>query len=406
MKSTGRRFGKENEMKKVLIFGAVRHAIEKAKELGYETIVIDQNSTLKTIKLADKFKCISFENYDECLQFAKDEEVDGIVNATEYAVLVSSYVANQMNLPGIDFEVAKIAKNKYEIRKKMFENGVTNVPQFFEVESMERLDEIKDKIKFPVILKPASGLGSLNVYKINDLNELYKKMPTVIKESFNEKALVETFIEGQEYGVETFVYNKEVHVLAIMKKNMTPLPYRSELGHQVPSGLPNEIEKKIEETVGQLIKVLGIDCSAVNFDLILSKNNEIYIVDVGARMGGNAITSHIVPLSKGIDHVGNIIKYAMNDEDIELKSKDCKCVVTRILDLSAGTIKKLPDFHKYMDDEVEEIFFEKKVGDEIEDYISDAQRCGLIILKGDDIEELKNKANDIRNKIDEDIIRF
>ena len=42
-------------MKKVLIFGAVKHVIEKAKELGYETIVVDQNPHLKTIELADKF---------------------------------------------------------------------------------------------------------------------------------------------------------------------------------------------------------------------------------------------------------------------------------------------------------------------------------------------------------------
>lgn len=393
-------------MKKVLIFGAVKHAIEKAKELGYETVVIDQNSTLKTIELADKFKCIPFENYDECLQYAKEERIDGVVNATEFAVLVSSYVANKMNLPGIDFETAKIAKNKYEIRKKMLENKITNVPQFFEIESIEKLEEIKDKIKFPVILKPASGLGSLNVYRINNIEELFEKISIVIKESFNGKALVETFIEGQEYGVETFVYNGQVHVLAIMKKNMTPLPYRSELGHQILSGLPSEVEKKIEDTVTKLINAIGIKCSAVNFDMILSNDNEIFIVDVGARMGGNAITSHIIPLSKGIDHVGNIFKYAMNEGNIDLTPKANKCVVTRILDLSEGTIKELPDFDKYMDDEVEEIFFEKKVGDKIEKYISDTQRCGLIILKGDDIEELKNKANNIRNEIDKDIVRF
>lgn len=393
-------------MKKVLIFGAVKHAIERAKELGYETIVVDQNPNLPTKDLADKFKCISFENYDEALNFARDEKVDGIVNATEYAVLISSYVANQMGLPGIDFEVAKIAKNKYEIRRKMLENNVTNVPQFYEIESIEQLDKVKDSIRFPVILKPASGLGSLNVYRVDDLDDLYDKISTVIEESFNKKALVETFIEGQEYGVETFVYNDKVNVLTIMKKNMTPLPYRSELGHQVPSGLSEEIEKKIEMTVEKLIRALGIKCSAVNFDLILSNDNEIYIVDVGARMGGNAITSHIVPLSIGVDHVGNIIKYAMNEGNINLESINKKCVITRILDLDEGIIKELPDFNQYLDEEVDEIFFEKKIGDKIEKYISDAQRCGLIILKGDNLEELKEKANNIRKRINEDIVRY
>ena len=144
-------------MKKVLIFGAVKHVIKKAKELGYETIVIDQNPNIACIKQADKFKNISFEAYEECLQYAREEHVDGVVTATEFAVLTASYVANKMNLPGLDFEVAKLVKSKYEIRKKMQEKYITNVPQFYEVSKIEELYEIKDKIKFPIILKPCSG---------------------------------------------------------------------------------------------------------------------------------------------------------------------------------------------------------------------------------------------------------
>ena len=150
---------------------------------------------------------------------------------------------------------------------------------------------------------------------------------------------------------------------------------------------------------------LKINAGAVNMDLILSEDNEVFIIDVGARMGGNAITSHIIPLSKGIDHVGNVIKYSMGDNNIELEPKFNKCVVTRILDLDEGTIKELPDFSKYYDNEVVEIYFEKAVGDKIEKYISDAQRCGFLVVQGEDIEKIKKKAVDIRNRINEEIVR-
>ena len=392
-------------MKKALVFGAVKHAIEKVKELGYEAIVVDQNPNLKTSELADKFKCLPFEDFEENLKFAKEEKIDGVVNATEFAVLVSSYVANKLNLPGLRFEVAKLAKDKFAIRNKMLEAGITNVPQFFEIKKANEIEKIKNKIKFPVILKPASGLGSLNVYKINSYDELKVKIQEVITESFNKKALIETFLEGQEYGAEVFVLNNKVHLLAIMKKNMTPLPYRSELGHTTPSGLDNETENKIENTIKKLIKTIGIDNGPVNFDLILSKDKEVFVIDVGARMGGNAITSHIIPLSKGIDHTGNIVKFAMNDKNINLKPATNKCVVTRILNLDEGIIKKLPDFSKYIDNEVAEIIFEKREGDRIEKYVSDAQRCGLIILVGEDTEHLQKKAESIRMSINKDIER-
>lgn len=392
-------------MKKVLIFGAVKHAIEKAKELGYEVILVDQNPNIKWIELADKFKCIPFENFEENLKFAIENEVDGIVNATDFAVLVSSYVAERIGLPGLSYEAAKIAKNKFEIRKIMQEKNITNVAQFFEISQLNQVYDIKDKINFPIILKPCSGLGSLFVYKINNYEDLVSKVPEVLEGSFNGKALIETFIEGQEYGVESFVYNNVVNVLAIMKKNMTQLPYRSELGHSIPSELPIEIENKIKEVVSNLIKAIGINQGAVNMDLILTSDNIIYVVDVGARMGGNAISSHIIPNGTGIDHVGNVVKLAMKDDTIDITPKYNKCVATRILNLDEGIIKGLPDFSEFFDDDVIEICFEKKVGDMIEKYISDAQRCGFVVVKGDDITATKQKALMLRNKINESIIR-
>ena len=392
-------------MKKVLIFGAVKHAIEKAKELGYEVILVDQNPNIKCIELADRFKCIPFEDFEENLKFAEENKIDGVVNATDFAVLVSSYVAEKMNLPGLNFEAAKIAKNKYEIRKMMQEKNITNVSQFFEVSEISEIYELKDKIVFPVILKPCSGLGSLFVYKIDNYEDLINKIPEVIEGSFNGKALIETFIVGQEYGVESFVYNNIVTVLAILKKNMTQLPYRSELGHSIPSELPIEIENKIKDVVKNLINAIGINQGAVNMDLILTEKNEVYVVDVGARMGGNAISSHIIPNGMGIDHVGNVVKIAMQDDSIDLIPKFHKCVSTRILNLDEGVIKELPDFSKLYDENVVEICFEKKVGDTIEKYVSDAQRCGFIVVKGEDIAATKQKALMLRNKINESILR-
>lgn len=393
-------------MKRILIFGAVKHVIEKAKELNYKVYVIEQNPNLKGMENIDELKCISFDEFDKCLEYAREIKADGIVNATDYAVLVSSYVANKMDLLGLDLKVAKLAKNKYEIRKKMMEKGITNVPQFYEINDENEILKIKDDITFPVIIKPCSGLGSLHVYKINNFEELQKKLPEVLQGSFNGKALIETFIIGQEYGVESFVYNGKVHVLAIMKKAMTQLPYRSELGHSIPSELSEQVEEKIKNEVEKLINAIGITAGPINMDMILSEDNKVYIVDVGARMGGNAITSHIIPISTGIDHVGNIIKLAMNDGEIDLVPKYHRSVATRILDLDEGIIKKLPDFSKYYDDEnVKEICFEKKVGDKIEKYISDAQRCGFIVVTGKDIIETKERALELRNKINRDIVR-
>ena len=38
-------------------------------------------------------------------------------------------------------------------------------------------------------------------------------------------------------------------------------------------------------------------------DVLVTKDNRICIVDIGARMGGNLIGSHIIPLGTGIDYI-------------------------------------------------------------------------------------------------------
>ena len=60
-----------------------------------------------------------------CLQFAQEEQIDGVLTAaTDYGVLTAAYIAEHMGLPGLNYESAKLIKNKYLVRKKLFENHV------------------------------------------------------------------------------------------------------------------------------------------------------------------------------------------------------------------------------------------------------------------------------------------
>ena len=87
------------------------------------------------------------------------------------------------------------------------------------------------------------------------------------RNSVTGKVLIEDFVFGTEYGVESFVYQGQVHVMGILGKNMTPPPIYAELGHFYPSQLPTE--PYIEEVVKTAIRSLGINFGAVNMDIIV-----------------------------------------------------------------------------------------------------------------------------------------
>lgn len=392
-------------MKKIVVFGAVKSVLKRAKELGYETFVIEANPNLSKCEFMDHFKCIGFDQYEECLEYIKTINVDGIVNATEFAVIVAAYVTEKLGLPGMKLETAKMVKDKYLVRKVLNQKGIKSIPQFFEIKDIIELEKIKDDISFPVIIKPAMGLGSLFVYKIENYEQLKDKCLNVLENSFNKKALIETYIQGKEYGAESFVYQDEIHVLAIMEKLMTNTQYCVELGHNTPPDISSELKANIENEVKKIIRALDLTYGPVNMDIIINEEGKVYIVDIGARMGGNAINTHIIPNYIGVDHVGNTIKLALNENTIDLDPKFEHFIATRQLDLKPGKIVKVPDFSKLNGEDIIDICFEKKQGDIIKEYTSNADRAGFIVVKGKDIQDAKTRALELRNCIDDLIER-
>ena len=49
-------------------------------------------------------------------------------------------------------------------------------------------------------------------------------------------------------------------------------------------------------------------------DVLVTEEGNVHIVDIGARMGGNLIGSHIIPLGTGIDYVANMIKASVREK--------------------------------------------------------------------------------------------
>lgn len=396
-------------MKKVLIIGAgmlQAYVIQKAKEMGYYVLTIDMDSNAIGFQYADEYEVINIVNQEECLQYAKKKKIDGVLTAaTDYGVLTTSYIARELKLNGLDYNVAKIIKNKYEVRKIMAQQKVDDTAQFFEVKTEKELNNICNEINFPVIVKPVDGSGSKGVSKAKNKEELLDIYNIASKQSLSHKVLIETFIIGQEYGVESFVLNGNVNILGIMKKHMTKPPYYAELGHSLPAGISSDLRKKIEKVVTNTINALNINFGSVNMDLLVTSDEKVYIVDIGCRMGGNLIGSHVIPYSTGIEYMENIIRACVGDE-LDFQPKLEKCISTRILALTPGIVKELPDFNKYMEDKrIKYIFCKLKKGEKIETYRNNLDGCGYVVVEASTIEEAERLAEEIKQKIDKDIKR-
>lgn len=372
--------------------------------MGFYTIAIDKNPNSVGFRYADEYEVVDIVDQDACLEYARFKRIDGVITAaTDYGVLSAAYVAQELNLPGLDYEVAKIIKNKYLIRRNFFKNQIDDINQYFEIENIDELNELKDKITFPVIVKPCDGSGSKAIKKVDKFGELVSACRDAINTSIIGKALIEDFVDGKEFGVESFVYNGKVYVLGIMGKQMTCPPAYAELGHYIPSGSP--VEDKIKRVVIQAIKSLGINFGSVNMDVLVTQDGDVCIIDIGARMGGNLIGSHIIPLSTGIDYMGIIIKSAVGIP-VELGSPIINtAVATKILALSPGTVKKLPDFEIIKKKCKVQIYHHLKTGSEIRKYHNNLDGYGYIVSVSSNREKAIIQAKKAKDLLDKGIIR-
>ncbi|GMA06948.1 hypothetical protein GCM10025886_00990 [Tetragenococcus halophilus subsp. flandriensis] len=396
-------------MKKILVIGAgflQTFVIKKAKELGYYVFSVDGNPNAEGFKYSDDYKHVDITDEQTCLEYAKGKYIDGVITAaTDFGVLTASYIAQEMGLPGLNYSSAKLVKNKYYVRQCFYEHNIDDTEQSIEITKNTDIVSLSDKIQLPVMVKPCDGSGSRGASKVSKAKELKDACDFAIKNSVTQKAEIETFITGREYGIESFVENGNVHIMSILKKRMTMPPYYAELGHAIPSGLTSEIEEKIKNCVFRAIKTLNINFGAVNMDLIITTNGKIHIVDVGARMGGNLIGSHIIRLGTGVDYLANLIKATVGDVvDLRIIQTPTN-VVTRLLTLMPGKVLSLPNMQEISTKYNVEIQHHLHVRDSITEYHTNLDGCGYVVSVADNMSEAFDKAEIAKDAIDAGIIR-
>ena len=383
-----------------------KYVISKAKDLGYYVLCLDADPNAVGFKIADEYAVINIVDEDACLAYAREKQVDGVLTAaTDFSVLTMSHIAEVLHLPGINYNSAKIIKNKALVRKRLFEANADDTSISYEIDSLEDIADILPKIKFPVMMKPVDGSGSRGASKVEKTEDFVKAAEFAMNGSITHRAVAEPFIEGKEYGVESFVDNGVIHVLGVMQKDMTEPPYYAELGHAIPSGLTPELETKVKSCVYRAIFALGVNHGSVNMDLLITNEGNVHIVDVGARMGGNLIGSHIIPMGTGIDYMGNMIRAAVGDTTNWKPEWQPKPVATRLLALTPGRIKKLPNFDKMAAECNVLIEHHLYVGDTITPYRTNLDGCGYVVASNLDVNLSIEQAAEVRSLIDKSIER-
>ncbi|MDU5341626.1 ATP-grasp domain-containing protein [Anaerococcus vaginalis] len=335
-------------MKKIMILGASIlqvPAIEKAIDMGLEVIAVDIDSNALGFKIPDvKKEIISTIDIESVMSAAKKHNIDAIMTlASDMPIMTVAKVSKKLGLVGVDLDTAIKATNKSKMRESLKNFGVP-VPLFYKVDSLDKCIKAVNKIKdkgYKCILKPADNSGSRGIVLLPDFNEKtiniaynYSK-----NNSRNKIVMVEEFMEGPEVSVETISVDGKCNIIQITDKITTGAPYFVEMGHSQPSQLSDSIKDKIKEITIAANKAIGIISGPSHTEIKITQNGP-KIVEIGARLGGDNITTHLTPLSTGVDMVESCIKIALGEKP-DIRIKYDKASAIRYFNQSHGRIKSI-----------------------------------------------------------------
>ncbi len=376
-------------MKKVLIIGASilqLPAIQKAKELGYHVAVADYNPNAIGIPYADEYFNVSTIDIDGVVKVAQDFKPDGIMTlATDMPMRAVARACEACGLPSISYETAVKATDKGEMIK-VFEAYDVEHPWYFIATDKVVFDGLIDRIMYPCIMKPTDNSGSRGVVLCHDVEELNREYEYTRAESRGGAIIIEEYLQGPEFSIEVMVVDGEPHVLQITDKLTTGAPHFVEMGHSQPTRQPENVQKQIRDLAVRACKAVGISNGPAHVEMILTASGP-KMVELGARMGGDCITTHLVPLSTGIDMVGSTIKLACG-EKIDIEPKIHKGSAIRYFKTRCGVIKSITGIEEAKRIAgVKEISIVHQIGETVGEIGSSADRVGFVIAQATTAEE-------------------
>ena len=385
-------------MKKLMILGASilqLPAIKKAKEMGLYTIAVDMDKDAIGFKYSDKNYQVSTVDIDGVLEVVKKEKPDGIMTlATDKPVYTIAKVSEYMGYNIMSVDTAIRVTNKAKMRQALKDKNVP-IPEFYVVSDYKEYIRATKNFEERFIVKPVDSSGSRGIYLINDKNDkndVEKAFLHSKQFSSTGEVLVEEFMTGPEVSVETLTVNGQTIIIAITDKVTSGAPFFVEKGHAMPSQLNEDVKVQISNVAIKAIDALGIIEGPSHTEIKVTESGP-KIVEVGARLGGDNITTELVPLSTGIDMVEKCIEISLKRK-VSIPQPADRAAAIRYFDSSSGILTKVEGIDKAKEViGVEKVFLYKEVNEKINDIESSGDRVGSIIATAKTTEQAIDICN-------------
>lgn len=274
--------------------------------LNGKGLVHASNSELTyTLLEADKY-VLTPNIYDKnYIPFVRDycvkNEIDAIISLFDIDLPILAQSKDIFERIGIsvvvsNYNVTLLCNDKWATYKFLIQNGIKQPLTFISL--TEALRSIKEGIiNYPLYIKPRWGMGSIGIYRIDsevELYAIYKKLRREIFETYlkfessidsDSCIIIQETIKGQEYGIEIINDLDANYVGTMAKKKIAMRAGETDVAEIVDPSNFEQISHIISDNLKH-ISILDVDC-------FVTAKNEIYVLEMNCRFGGQYPFSHL-----------------------------------------------------------------------------------------------------------------
>jgi len=244
--------------------------------------------------------------------------------------------------------------------------------------------------EMPLVLKSPVSTGSKDVHLVSTALE-YKKTFSKL----NTPVLVEKFVDGAQYLVETLTVNGKVHIAAVVEQEITFTGRFIITGYRMVVG---DYELSLKKAVENIIKLHGMRDGPCHLEL-RRFNNRWILIEANPRISGGAMNTFI-ETAYGINLAGETLKCALGLEPDFGRKYEKETYLKYIIVPRRGILEKVTGKKLALNSAgVEQVYVRPKKGTELRPPTSMGHRYAYVIATGDTGAEAEQNAKNAAAKI-------
>lgn len=303
---------------------ALREETRLIRQYGLRILFISSAVSLNEICLVDRAIVADLNDVDDISNrvatlLSNGIKITAVLTQNEYRTELAARIADLTGACFLSVQVAALCRNKLSVREAL--KGTPQGTVAYVVnDNIRKLLSETSGMSFPVVAKPENDAGSNHVYVCRNTEELWDAVSTInnlatnhVRQRMKGRTLIEEYIEGREFSVESLSDATTSRVIAITEKFTRG---SVEKAHLVPARLTPEEKLTIVRFVSELHTRLGIKYAVTHTEIKLHEGT-VRLIEINGRAGGDNIVD-LVRMTTSLDlfEAGLLLSQGRTVEDI------------------------------------------------------------------------------------------